>query len=220
MSYDFSFSTKSIILILVGCLVIGVLLFFAGYIIGIDKGQSGPSLQASLPGHDQLESKKEPEKQPVASPLEKPSASKKAGPPAPAPEKPGVEKGEAVPASAAAEKKSAEASPEAKASSPKEGEEAKDKDDSKGKDTKDKDKPAFSVQLGAFQTEDHALALRDRFKGKGYPVFLFRVLDPNGHVWHTVRMGHYGDMKEASQEAAKITNKEQIAAWVRPANAF
>ncbi len=218
MSYDFSFSTKSIILILAGCLVIGVLLFFAGYIIGIDKGQSEPSLQASLRGHDQLESKKEPEKQPVASPLEKPSASKKAGPAASTAEKPGAEKDEAASASAAAEKKSAEASPEAKASSPKEGEEAKDKDDSKGKDTKDK--PAFSVQLGAFQTEDHALALRDRFKGKGYPVFLFRVLDPNGHVWHTVRMGHYGDMKEASQEAAKITNKEQIAAWVRPANAF
>jgi len=220
MSYDFSFSTKSIILMMVGCLAIAVLLFFAGYIIGLDKGESGPSLRASLPGNDQSESKTAPEKQTTASPLEKPSASKKEASAAPAPEKPEAEKGQGPPAPAATEKKSAEASPEGKASSPKEGEEAKDKDDGKSKDAKEKDKPAFSVQLGAFQTEDHALALRDRFKGKGYPVFLFRVLDPNGHVWHTVRMGHYSDMKEAGHAAEKITNKEQVSAWVRPANAF
>ncbi len=214
MSYDFSFTTKSIILILVGCLAIGVLLFFAGYIIGLDKGQSEPSLRAGLPGRGPSEPKDESQNKAAALPLEKPSASQKEGPQAPAPEKPGAEKGQGPSAPASAEKKPAEASPEGKASSPKEGEEAK------GKDAKEKEKPAFSVQLGAFQTEDHALALRDKFKGKGYPVFLFRVLDSNGHMWHTVRMGHYGDMKEAGQAAEKITNKEQISAWVRPANAF
>lgn len=217
MSYDFSFSTKSIILIIIGCLAVGILLFFAGYIIGLDKGKSDLTLQAGLPDLNQSGSKKEDAKT-AASPPEKPSASKKEGPAAPAPGKSGTEKGQEPPAPAAAEKKSGEASPEKKASSSKEGEEAKDKDD--GKDAKDKDKPAFSVQLGAFQTEDHALVLRNRFKGKGYPVFLFRVLDPNGHVWHTVRMGHYSDMKEAAQAAEKLTNKEQISAWVRPANAF
>ena len=92
-----------------------------------------------------------------------------------------------------------------------------------GQDTpkdKEKEKDKFSVQLGAFQTEDNALRLRDSFKSKGYSVFLFRVLDGGGHVWHTVRMGHYADMKEANQAAEKITNREQVSAWVRPANAF
>lgn len=220
MSYDFSFSTKSIILMIVGCLVIGILLFFAGYIIGLDKGQNEPSLHASLPGLNQSESKNEQGKETTASPLGKPLASKKEEPSAPLSEKPEEEKGQEPPAPAPAAKKSGEASPAGKASSSKEGEEAKDKDDAKGKDAKDKEKPAFSVQLGAFQTEDHALALRNKFKGKGYPVFLFRVLDASGHVWHTVRMGHYSDMQEATQAAGKITNKEQISAWVRPANAF
>ena len=64
------------------------------------------------------------------------------------------------------------------------------------------------------------MKLSDTFKSKGYPVFLFRVMDADGHVWHTVRMGHYADMKEATQAAAKMTSKEQISVWVRPSNAF
>ena len=87
-------------------------------------------------------------------------------------------------------------------------------------DIKDQEKPAFSLQLGAFQTENNAIKLSDNFKSKGYPVFLFRVLDADGHLWHTVRMGHYADMKEATQAAAKMTSKEQISVWVRPSNAF
>lgn len=209
MSYDFSFSKKSIILMIIGCVAIGVLLFFAGFIIGLDKGQNQSVVQASLPGQKQSESKTGPEKAETGASSEKPSASKKEESSASASEKPGGEKGQETAASPTAEKKTPEAA-----------QEDKDKDDAKGKDGKEKDKPAFSVQLGAFQAEDHALALRDKFKAKGYPVFLFHVLDSNGHLWHTVRTGHYADMKEASHAAEKITDKEQISAWVRPANAF
>lgn len=202
MSYDFSFEKKSLILIAIGCVAIGVLLFFAGYIVGLDRGQNQPVVQASSIPVKSLSAK-----EPGAAEKEKPAAEKE--PPAPAEEskKAAPEKSQ-TPAAANAESKpsAADAKPSA----------AKEED---AKDT-DKEKPAFSVQLGAFQTEENAVKLRDTLKSKGYSVFLFRVLDADGNVWHTVRTGHYGDMKEAAREAVKITRKEQISAWVRPANAF
>ena len=139
------------------------------------------------------EEKAAPEQPPAASPEAKKAAAEKAAQPA---------------AAAGTESKSAETSAPDKASPGKEGE------------AKDQDKPAYSVQLGAFQTEENATRLLDTLKSRGYPAFLFRVMDADGHVWHTVRLGHYADMKEAARAAVKVSTKEQISAWVRPANAF
>ena len=205
MSYDFSFEKKSLILIVIGCVAIGVLLFFAGYIVGLDRGQNQSVVQASSTAVKNSSSKET-----AAAEKEKPAADKEPPAPAEEPKKAAPEKSQ-EPATAKAESKSAAAPTDAKPSATKE--EAKDQD-------KDKEKPAFSVQLGAFQTEENAVKLRDNLKAKGYSVFLFRVMDADGNVWHTVRTGHYADMKEAAREAVKITRKEQISAWVRPANAF
>ena len=199
-----------------GCIAVGVLLFFAGFIIGLDKGQSEPGIRASLSGPNQPEPKTESEKGSAASSSENSAASKQEQPSAGSSEKPAAGKSKEPPAPAPAESKPPEAAQGAKSSAPKEGEA---KEPGKEKD-QDKEKAEFSLQLGAFQTEDNALMLRDKFKAKGYSVFLFRVLDSDGHLWHTVRMGHYADMKQANQAAEKMTNKEQISTWVRPANAF
>lgn len=202
MSYDFSFEKKSIILIAIGCVAIGVLLFFAGYIVGLDRGQNQPVVQASS-----AVAKSSSSKETAAAEKEKPPAEKEPSAPAEEPKKAAPEKSQ-EPAAANAESKSSAAPADAKPSAAKE------------EDAKDKEKPAFSVQLGAFQTEENAVKLRDNLKARGYSVFLFRVMDADKNVWHTVRTGHYADMKEAAREAVKITRKEQISAWVRPANAF
>jgi cell division septation protein DedD len=209
MSYDFSFDKKSGLLIVVGCVAIGLLLFFAGFIVGLDSGKS--QLVAT---QNKREVPSAPEKESTASISEKTDVAKQEPPSTAVSEKPAPEKSKEPPAPSSAENKSSEPQQDSKPS-PKQ-DDAKNKDD---KD-KDKDKAEFSLQLGAFQTEDNALKLRDSLKSKGYPVFLFRVLDSNGHLWHTVRMGQYADMKAASQAAAKMTGKEQISAWVRPSNAF
>jgi cell division septation protein DedD len=209
MSYDFSFDKKSVLLITLGCAAVGLLLFFAGFIVGLDRGKS--QLVATP---DKREIQSVPEKESTASVSEKTTVAQQEPPSTVVSEKPAPEKSTEPPAPSSAENKSSELQQDSKPS-PKQ-DDAKDKDD---KD-KDKDKAEFSLQLGAFQTEDNALKLRDSLKSKGYPVFLFRVLDSNGHLWHTVRMGQYADMKAASQAAAKMTGKEQISAWVRPSNAF
>jgi cell division septation protein DedD len=211
MSYDFSFDKKSVLLIVLGCAAVGLLLFFAGFIVGLDRGKSqlvAPQNKREIPSV--------PEKESTASASEKTDVAQQEPSSTAVSEKPAPEKSKEPPAPGSAENKSSEPQQDSKPS-PKQ-DDAKDKDD-KDKD-KDKEKTEFSLQLGAFQTEDNALKLRDSLKSKGYPVFLFRVLDSNGHLWHTVRMGQYADMKAASQAAAKMTGKEQISAWVRPSNAF
>jgi cell division septation protein DedD len=202
MNYNFSFDKKSAILVLVGCMTIGVLLFLAGYILGLARGQSQTVVQAnSVSQNGQTPTSKQ--QQPAAETVAPASAEKSS--PAPALKETPKDPQESANANAT-DKKSSEAAGEpsqsAKAAAP------------------DKDKSTFSLQLGAFQTEANALKLRNNLRAKGYPVFLFRVQDANGNVWNTVRMGHYADMKEASHAAAQMTGKEQISAWVRPSNAF
>src|SRR5205085_7635042 len=146
MSYDFSFDKKSAILIMIGCVVISVLLFLAGLIVGLDKGQNQATVQASSSTQNQQEARSASAKQPTIPLPEKLAATAKpaAGQPAPAStatsDKPASKETKEAPAAAAEGKAAA-----APGSSAKEG------------DTKDQEKPAFSLQLGAFQTENNAV---------------------------------------------------------------
>lgn len=196
MTYDFSFEKKSLVLIATGCIAIGVLLFLAGFIVGLDKASGQPEAAAKQQSSQNKAQTKpflrDTEQHPAV--LQKPEQREQPSSPA-----------------SADNTKAPESQAQPKSSLP-------DGDGSKGKDEEPKEQVGFSLQLGAFQSEDHALKLRDNLKAKGYPVFLFRAVDADGHIWHTVRMGHYPDTKKASQAAAKFTSREQISAWVRPGN--
>src|SRR5262245_10946359 len=134
MSHDFSFSTKSVILIVAGCIAIGVLLFVAGYIIGLDKGQD-----VIFAGQHQSAPKARAEKDSSES-----SAAAKLAPQSNAEEeKPSSEKS----------RETQSASEPSQDTKPSKGPEAKGEAKAEGKDKdKDKEKPEFSLQLGAFQT--------------------------------------------------------------------
>lgn len=186
----------------IGCVAIGVLLFLAGLIVGTDR-TSGQAEAAA----------KQPSVQP--GPQIKPPAQNTEQPPAPALQKPSPEqrKETSSPTSAAGGSQTSATQGKTE-SAPAAG------GDLNAKGAEAKEQSGFSLQLGAFQTEDNALKLRDNLKSKGYPVFLFRALDADGHLWHTVRMGHYPDMKKASQAAASFSSKEQTSPWIRPSNAL
>lgn len=199
MSYDFSFEKNSILLIVGGCIAIGILLFVAGFILGLDKASGQPEA-----GTKQQAPQNQTERKPPVQAAEQHSALSQK--PAPA------QKESSSSASADSTKPSASQAQVKPAPTTEDG--------SKGKNEESKEQAGFSLQLGAFQAEDHALKLRDSLKAKGYPVFLFRALDADGHIWHTVRMGHYPDTKKASEAAARFTSKERISAWVRPSDAL
>jgi cell division septation protein DedD len=202
MSYDFTFDKKTAVLMAIGCLAIGILLFLAGFIVGIDRTSGQAEAAAKQPSAQSGPQTKTPAQETEQPPpaLQKPS--------------PEQRKQASSPASAPAEGSQTSATQGKTELPPGAG------GDSNAKAAEAKEQSGFSLQMGAFQTEENAVKLRDNLKSKGYPVFLFRVLDADGHLWHTVRMGHYPDMKKASQSAATFTSKEQISPWVRPSNAF
>jgi cell division protein FtsN len=230
MSYEFSFDKKSVVFILGGSLAIGTLLFFAGFIVGWDRGTD--------------EARLEFEKQNSAGPvLAKAKTPRESVSPAPAAAKPNTaNEGQAAPAhespaSQQAEEKSAVA-PELKAAakpSPSEpekkpetlapagsvnagGDTSAQKKPSPGAKTDADDATGFSLQIGAFQNENNALHCESSLKSRGYAVFVFDTRDAGGRTWHTVRMGHYPDVDKASAAAAVFTTKERLPVFIRPVN--
>ncbi|HEY6350628.1 MAG TPA: SPOR domain-containing protein [Candidatus Angelobacter sp.] len=251
MSYDFSFDKKSVLFILGGSVAIGVLLFFAGFIMGWDRGEyaarldmensdgsstaqkqpaSGkPAVETAALAKPQAQTKSTAESdsaqpKPVSAPQAKETSATPAAPEA-KPEQPSAaaasESKPEKPVSATSppkppEQTAAQAAPEKSAPEKPSPSQAA----SSGADpaAPDAEQSAFSLQLGAFQDEHNAVRFKNDLKSRGYPVFVFHTLDAGGRIWHTVRLGHYPDMKKASEAATVFVGKEKIPAFVRPGN--
>jgi cell division septation protein DedD len=240
MSYDFSFDKKSVFLIAVGCIAIGVLLFVAGFILGLDRGVSEARLQlekeysakATTGANPKVSPQTDkPEPAPTvalntapalatekASPSETAEQGKpaqvipvaaKSEPPASATSVPQA----ASPAQIANAQPSAE--PTKKPSQPAEAEQATSAP-SEGQASDDQ--TGFSLQLGAFQSEENARRFKNNLNARGYSAFVFHTSDTGGRVWHTVRLGHFKDIKGASRAAMTFTSKEQMPAFIRPSD--
>jgi len=78
----------------------------------------------------------------------------------------------------------------------------------------------FAVQVGAFLMEKNARSLAADLEGRGYTPYVFKAQDAKDRTWYAVRMGDYGDKKEASQAASEFEKKEKMRTVVRPAGAF
>ena len=78
----------------------------------------------------------------------------------------------------------------------------------------------FALQIGSFTDAKNAKQLETELKDRGYPVRIFKALDPEKRVWHVVRVGDYSDVNTASRAAADFTNREQLQALVRRADAL
>ncbi len=190
MSYDYSFTKKSVGLIVAGCLTIGILLFVAGFIVGVDRGAA------------REQSKKEATHPPQRAEAEKPASDTTSKPEASA---------------QAATKDSVSAPAEAAKEPPKQppaAEVVPQSDPGPGPNAANE----FAIQIGAFESQDNAVALRDRVKSKGYLAFVFDGSDSAGHMWHAVRMGHFKRLEDATRAAVAFTRKERIPAFVRPGN--
>lgn len=234
MSYDFSFDKKSIFFILGGSVAIGALLFFAGFVVGWDRGTEEARLefQKQNPAAPVVAKvKAAPDKVAVAAaPVEiKTTTDSQAAPPKEIPSSQQTEqkspaapeqKAEAKPSAAEPEKK-----PEAQASasSASTGEEpsAQKKSLAQNKPSPaaqaDADEASgFSLQIGAFQNADNALRCKSSLTSRGYAVFVFNTLDAAGRTWHTVRLGHYPNIDKASAAAAVFTTKEKLPVFIRP----
>jgi cell division protein FtsN len=215
MSYEFALDKKSIISVVAGWIVIGALLFLAGWIVGrqwpTSEAASTPSANAEgqsaqLPSEPLLND--EP-------PARASIAPRKVNPPA-------AEANAQVNASSPAEAKASAhatvAPPAAAMPPPNDGKvviiSEAETDDAKTEAAAD---PEYvTVQVGVFLNEKDASRLLKQIESKGYAPTFFSGRDAEARQWYAVRIGVYSDREQATKAAANFTKQEGLKAVVRP----
>lgn len=82
------------------------------------------------------------------------------------------------------------------------------------------DEREYSIQIGAFLNPKNATRLAKDLQEKGYKAKVFIATDSKYQVWHTVRIGHFKNIEAASQEARLFRQSAHLLALVRPADSL
>ncbi|HSS76425.1 MAG TPA: SPOR domain-containing protein [Thermoanaerobaculia bacterium] len=204
--YNFLFDKKSLVLLVVGMIVAGGMLFFGGVLLGVQWGLPAESSTAFAPP-----SEPRPAALPASQPC--PPAVAPATPTREEPAAPGIE-----PQPAPSPQESPEPQPvEQRAAiepSPASVTEPARQDPSAAREPEAR--PAvFSLQVGAFREAGNSARVVHDLKVRGYEPY---VVEQHGRmVLKTVRIGRYTDLDEATRAALDFRRREGMAAIVRPA---
>jgi cell division septation protein DedD len=216
MSYDFSFSKKTISFALAGFAFVSIMLFIAGLLVGTNWKAEPTSIVAVA------------DKQPAAAPPPAP-------PPAAAPQEPviradttrpeAVEPGQASALNVAtAPVKQAHGNAASVYSkrwlaplpAPQSDGELKIIQEAQPSASETAEMSAFSVQVGVFVSENDAHQLVRQLQKKGYTPIVLAASDDESRLWYSVRVGAYTNKTEAAQAASNIADQEKLKAVVRP----
>lgn len=75
----------------------------------------------------------------------------------------------------------------------------------------------YAIQVGSFLDAGNAQRMVKNLQGKGYKATVFDSTDAKYRVWHAVRIGPYKDIETASREARSFKDAEHLLALMRPA---
>lgn len=207
MNYEYSLRKSSLVAVIAGCAVIGVLLFGAGLIVGSQWLSGSAAASDTTAKNNEPTLPKEPvlndEKQ--AAPKAVPP--KTTAPPA-VPEPAGPVPGAEAVAPPAAATTSAEANGEIQIIH----EAAADSSNDNAASQPD----YVTVQIGVFLDEKEADRLLKEVERKGYAPSFFSGRDAEARQWFAVRIGAYSDKQQAANAAANFTKQEKLRAVVRP----
>jgi hypothetical protein len=73
-----------------------------------------------------------------------------------------------------------------------------------------------TVQVGVFLDQKEASQLLQQIERKGYAPTFFSGRDAEARQWYAVRIGVYSDKQQAANAAANFTKQEKLKAVVRP----
>jgi len=205
MSYNFLLDKKTIIILLTGLFVVGLLLFLAGVLVGVRIGANLPSApnQADSSARSAVTSgaaTSPPQEATVKQ--EVPQETAKVEATGGAQSAPPPEKADASAAPQQARDAAPAQPPPEPAANPAAG------------------SMAYSIQVGAFLIEDNAKQLLKELESKGHKAHIFTAKDSKDRLWHAVRIGSYASWQEASQAASAFSKQEKIGAIVRPVNSL
>lgn len=211
MTYDFALDKKAVISLIAGSVVLAVLLFLAGLIVGrqwlgsdLVAVASAENERAAVPTEPVLN---EDAAAPPAA-----GAPKKTRPAVPSPQgatktpaEPGAEPAP-IPGKVPPVKIISEAETENGAA-----------DASIGIEQQSAAEADYvTVQVGVFLDEKEASGLLQQMERKGYRATFFSGRDAEARQWYAVRIGVYSDREQAANAAANFTRQEKMKAVVRP----
>ncbi len=75
-------------------------------------------------------------------------------------------------------------------------------------------KPNYYIQVGAFKNGVDAGRRADQLKKKGYRVVVIKASIPDKGVWHRVRIGPFKKLEEAKSFSLKFEKKEKISTFI------
>lgn len=210
MNYEFALDKKALISLIAGSVVMGLLLFSAGWMVG---QQWTVAASAEVASTTTEEERAALPKEPVLH--EGASAPNVETPKTVKPTKLTVPK-EAVetPTKASA---ATSAMPVSQPASDVRIIESTADDAASDADGKAAAQPEFvTVQVGVFLDQKEASQLLQQVERKGYAPSFFSGRDAEARQWYAVRIGVYSDKQQAANAAANFTKQEKMKAVVRP----
>ena len=208
MNYEFALKKSGLVSIVAGCVVISVLLFGAGLVVGSQWLSSAAAADDSPAKNEETSVAKEPVLNEEKAPASKTALPKtQIAPPAlkaPAATAPGASTAVAETVAAAAP-----ANGEVQIISEAAAENANG-------DGAASEPEYVTVQIGVFLDEKEADRLLKDVERKGYAPSFFSGRDAEARQWYAVRIGAYSDKQQAANAAANFTRQEKMKAVVRP----
>ena len=214
MNYEFALDKKAIVSLVACLILIGVLLFVAGWIIG---RQWPTSESAATPSGVTGEHRAELPREPL---LDEEMSAPKAD--APTRVKPKVElppqpsQHLTTPAPPAV----SQAAAAAVLAPPKDDRVVivSEAEPAQANNQESVEPEYVTVQVGVFLDEKEASRLLQQMERKGYAPSFFSGRDAEARQWYAVRIGTYSDKEQAGKAAANFTKQEKIKAVVRPSD--
>ena len=212
MNYEFSLNKTAAASLAIGCVVISVLLFGAGLIVGSQWLTSSAAAAATTAKNGEPELPTEPVLKDETAPAPKSVPAPAAVPPpanitAPAKQPVAALVPEEAVATAAVAARPVNG--EVKIISEAAADPANDENSAS-------DPEYVTVQIGVFLDENEANRLLKDVERKGYAPSFFSGRDAEARQWYAVRIGAYSDKQQAASAAANFTKQEKIKATVRP----
>jgi cell division septation protein DedD len=207
MNYEFSLNKMALVSLIVGCVVISVMMFGAGLLVGSQWLTSSASASEAVAKNKEPDVPAEPVLNEAEAPAPKATSPKKVTPDAAPPKAPSAKAPQdtAMPA--------AQAQAQAVAGGIEIIQEAAA--DASG-DAAETEPEYVTVQVGVFLDQNEANRLLKQIENKGYSPSFFSGRDAEARQWYAVRIGAYSDRQQAANAAANFTRQEKMKAVVRP----
>lgn len=205
MNYEFSLNKTAVVSLIAGSIVIGILLFAAGWTVGMlwSPGNS-PSSASTTAQNKEVGLPKEPVLNDEA-PAPRSAPPKSVNPQVDQPIKPAA----TAPEEAVLATEAPATNGEVKIIS--------EADPANNENTTAVAEPEYvTVQIGVFLDEQVANRLLKQVESKGYAPSFFSGRDAEARQWYAVRIGAYSDKEQAANAATNFTRQEKIKAVVRP----